>query len=1073
MELLIYKASAGSGKTFTLAIEYIKQLIRNPFAYRQILAVTFTNKATSEMKGRILQQLYGIWKGNPASDAYLKKIEVDFNSSVPALKLTTEEICQRAGTALLCILHDYDNFRVETIDAFFLSVIRSLARELELNHNLNIELDQAKVLNEAVDGLLEKLTVTSPALSWLLTYIDERITQDKRWDVSDIIKKFGANIFNESYIEKGQELRNYLQTPHALRAYQTLLRGQEAAALKQMKSFSERFDKILSDNGLTPDCLIRGNNGIASYFRNLQRGVLSDQKLMTATLKNCLESAENWVSKTSKQRNEIIALAERELKPLLQEAERCRAQNVRNINSCRLSLQHLNALQLLNDIDKEVRLQNQEHNCFLLSDTNTLLHSLIGEGDSSFVFEKIGANIRTVMIDEFQDTSRMQWGNFRLLLLEGLSQGADSLIVGDVKQSIYRWRNSDWSILNNLGRDNQGLGQFPIRIETLKTNRRSEAHIILFNNQFFTSAVACLNRKHVKELKEECAPLVQAYSDVVQDVARTTTQGYVQVELFEADSTDEYRQQTLQALSEEVSRLLDAGIAPRQIAILIRKKKYIPLIAEHFEQTLHLSIVSNEAFQLNASLAICMLIDALRYISCPDDKISLATLVYNYQRYIVKAEDVPADSIIRCDGEQQLPPEFTEQMEKFRLMPLHELLEELYICFRLDTLEQQDAYLFTFYDAVTEYLQNHSSDLGNFLQYWDATLCSKTIPGDNVEGIRIMSIHQSKGLEFHTVLIPFADWKLENETNDQLVWCTPDSEPYNTLNLVPVNYSKTMADSCYRTDYLHERLQLWVDNLNLLYVAFTRAGKNLFIWSRCDQSGTVGELISEVLPTLSGDGWWEEENHIYRQGELYTATGQEVQTPLTDNIEVKMQSLPPHVEFRQSNRSADFMAEVGKAEEASSSTAKSPYYYINRGQMMHTLFANIRTPDDIDTAIDRLVFDGIISDKEDVQTIRQQTHQAFSLPQVRQWYDGSWQVLAERDIVWMENGVLQNRRPDRVMKRGDEIAIVDFKFGSPRKEYDRQIALYIELLTRMGYDRKQISGYLWYVDKHMVVQHPQ
>ena len=447
MELLVYKASAGSGKTFTLAVEYIKLLILNPRAYRQILAVTFTNKATAEMKERILTQLYGIWKADPASDAYLKRIKEDLNSS----SLSDKELRQRAGMALQYMLHDYSRFRVETIDSFFQSVMRNLARELELSPNLNIELNNADVLSDAVDSMIEKLTPSSPVLAWLLDYINERIADDKRWNVSNEVKSFGRNIFDESYIERGEGLRLKLRSPETIKLYRDVLREMETDALEQMKGFYDQFEGELDGHALVPEDLKGGARGIGSYFRKLRDGRLTDKDVLNATLQNSLADAKNWTTKTSSRKDEIIRLAETSLIPLLQDAERLRPQKSRTINSCRLSLQHLNKLQLLNHIDEEVRTLNREHNRFLLSDTNALLHKLVHEGDSSFVFEKIGANIRNVMIDEFQDTSRMQWDNFRLLLLEGLSQGADSLIVGDVKQSIYRWRNGDWGILNSLG----------------------------------------------------------------------------------------------------------------------------------------------------------------------------------------------------------------------------------------------------------------------------------------------------------------------------------------------------------------------------------------------------------------------------------------------------------------------------------------------------------------------------------------------------------------------------------------------------------------------------------------------
>ena len=768
-----------------------------------------------------------------------------------------------------------------------------------------------------------------------------------------------------------------------------------------------------------------------------------------------------------------------------------------------------------------MRQLNREHNRFLLSDTNALLHNLVRDGDSSFVFEKIGANIRNVMIDEFQDTSRMQWDNFKILLLEGLSQGADSLIVGDVKQSIYRWRNGDWSILAGLTKkkkaeveNNNGNGtssdahghtpapssqldNFPIRVETLKTNRRSETNIIRFNNLLFAAAVEYLNTLHLKELQEDCLPLLQAYSDVAQEPPRTVAKGYVKACFLEPDKEHDYVDLTLNALGEEVQRLMEAGVKLNDITILVRKNKSIPPIADYFDKTLHLPVVSDEAFRLDASQAVCMLIDALRYLSNPEDKISQAALVTNYRLQILKAESVGAaagqnipptdtsadsdspqtdivpdwDALLTARPEDGLPEAFVSHMDTLRLMPLYELLEELFSLFRMNRIEKQDAYLFSFFDAVTDYLQSNSSDLDAFIRFWEETLCSKTIPSGEMDGIRILSIHKSKGLEFHTVLIPFCDWKLENETNNQLIWCSPADAPFNALDIVPVNYSSVMAESVYRKDYLHERLQLWVDNLNLLYVAFTRAGKNLILWSRKGQKGTMSELLANTLPQVAAkegnDDWSEEEP--YESGELCPSAQAEKSSsaacrlPLNrlaqkpEKLPVHMESMRHDIEFRQSNRSADFIQGVDEEE--------SDSRFINRGRLLHTLFSAIETEEDIDDAIAQLVFEGIIGKPETEREIRELTHRAFSLPEVQDWYSGSWQLFNECDIIWQENGELHTRRPDRVMMRGSEIVVVDFKFGKRNKKYNKQVKGYIQLLVRMGYPQEKIKGYLWYVEE--------
>lgn len=1055
MELLVYKASAGSGKTFTLAVEYIKLLILNPRAYRQILAVTFTNKATAEMKERILSQLYGIWTQDKDSVAYLQRI-------VGETGKTEEEVQLAAGTALNFMLHDYSRFRVETIDSFFQSVMRNLARELELSPNLNIELNNTEVLSDAVESMIEKLQPSSPALAWLLNYIDERIADDKRWNVSDEVKAFGRNIFDEGYIERGNRLRERMKDPQLITAYRCELRELETEALEQMKSFSDQFEGVLEQHELSPLDLKYGSKGIGNYFRKLYEGRLSDDIFNTSAVK-CMQDEVNWASKTSKRRDEIINLAADCLIPLLAEAERYRRRNNRVVNSCRLSAQHLNKLRLLASIDEEVRTLNRDNNRFLLSDTNALLHQLVKDGDSSFVFEKIGANIRNVMIDEFQDTSRMQWSNFKLLLLEGLSQGADSLIVGDVKQSIYRWRNGDWGILNGL---NKQIGHFPIRVETLKVNRRSEANVIGFNNRVFAAAVDYLHLIYKEQLGDECRALIDAYADVEQESPKKEQRGYVKIAFVEPDDEHDYAEQTLRSMGREVEQLQADGVRLSDIAILVRKNKNIPRIADYFDKQLHCRVVSDEAFRLDASLAVCVLIDALRILSNPDDRIARARLVSAYQQQVLDAT-TDLNTLLLAKAEELLPQEFVSQRAHLRLMPLYELLEELFRLFELARVEAQDAYLFAFFDAVTNYLQTHSSDTDTFVRFWDDTLCAKTIPSGEVEGIRIFSIHKSKGLEFHTVLLPFCDWKLENETNNQLLWCAPEGEPFNTLDLVPVNYSPTMAESIYRGDYLAERLQLWVDNLNLLYVAFTRAGKNLLVWSRRGQKGTMSELLTNALPAVARSGgveWTDEEAYeegsrcpSEAEGERHT-TNRLMRDP--EKLAVRMESIQPEIEFRQSNRSADFIEGIAEEE--------SGQRFINRGRLLHTLFSVIERAEDVDAAIERLCFEGVIGGEGQREEIRTLARSALEHPQVQGWYSGEWRLFNECAIIYRQEGVLQTRRPDRVMMKDGEVVVVDFKFGRENEKYKEQVRSYVRLLERMGYEG--VTGYLWYVDEEEVVR---
>lgn len=1046
-QLLVYKASAGSGKTFTLSVEYIKHLIADPKAYRNILAVTFTNKATTEMKERILNQLYGIWIKDRGSDAYLKKIAAD-------LQMEEDAVRTAAGKALHTIIHDYSRFRVETIDSFFQSVMRNLARELELGANMDIELSVGDVLNDAVDAMIEKLDRHSLVLYWLLEYIDERIANDKRWDVSKEIKRFGRNIFDEEYVAKGEKLRAKLKDKQAVTAYSKELKAIRDEALEQMKGFAEQFEGVLEVNGLAPTDLIRGANGISSYFRKLAGGKTGDD-LRNKTVEDCLESPEKWTSKSSPSRDVICALAASELMPLLQTSEEFRPKNNRIINSCELILNHINNLRLLTNIDEEVRIQNQEHNRFLLSDTNALLHSLIREGDPSFVFEKIGSSIRTVMIDEFQDTSRMQWENFRLLLLEGLSQGADSLIVGDVKQSIYRWRSGDWQILNGLkGR----IEAFPVNIQSLSTNYRSESNVIAFNNMFFTTACKVLSDWHVEETGVPCQELEDAYRDVCQESAKKTEKGFVQVNFVKEEAEETYTEATIRLLAGKVNELIASGVRMNDIAILVRKNKNIPPIADYFDKHTPYTIVSDEAFQLSASLAVSVMIDGLRYLANPDDLIAQARLAVNFQQEVMQ-RPVDINTVLLNNIDDYLPASFLLQQEALRMMPLYELLEKLFSIFELHRLEKQDAYLCAFFDAVTEYMQKHASELTSFLTYWDEKLALKTIPSGEIEGIRILSIHKSKGLEYHTVLLPFCDWTLETERGiPHLVWCSPEDEPFNELDILPVNYSKAMQASVFQKEFREEQLQLWVDNLNLLYVAFTRACKNLIIWSTPQASRTVAELLLKSLGCISGLSEEELTETPYECGELCLSEEKTAQAQgnrlnaAPQPIVLHMESLEPDIEFRQSNRSADFIQDDEEDKSAE---------YIRQGELLHRLFSSIRIASDLPGAIEELMWEGILESEEKAEQIGKLAEWALRNPQVKGWYEEGWELYNECSILYHENGVMQTRRPDRVMIKDGKVVVVDFKFGKKKDVYRKQVEEYMQLLGAMGYT--DIKGYLWYV----------
>ena len=1061
--LTVYKASAGSGKTFTLATEYIRLIVENPTSYRNILAVTFTNKATEEMKMRILSQLYGIWQGLPESDNYLQVI-VEKTDYPPKL------IRERAGQGLSNLLHNYNYFRVETIDTFFQSVLRNMARELDLTTNLRIGLNDVQVEELAVDQLIADLSTTDVMLQWILKYIMESISDEKTWNVISQIKRFGRTIFNNEYKEVSQALEQKMEEKGFFERYTTQLREIRKAAEERMILIGESFFDTLEGEGLSIDDLANKNRGIAGFFLKLQKGVF-DPSIENATVANCLGNPEKWCAKTHPRRDFILSLAEGTLGDILRFAIEERPRQWKLYKSADLTLRHLNQLRLLGSIEKKVRELNENNNRFLLSDTQQLLHALIEGSDSPFIFEKIGTQLEHVMIDEFQDTSTVQWQNFRVLLDEAMShEGGSNLIVGDVKQSIYRWRSGDWRLLNDI---EQQFRQQQIETIPLKKNYRSERNVITFNNHFFSHA-AELEYQEQQELNpEEAEQLKRAYADVMQEIPEgREAAGEVCVTLLPAE---DYQTTTLQQVADTISELTKRGVPQREIAILVRVNNQIPVIAQYFlEQMSEVKIVSDEAFRLDASVAVNLLVEALRLLTHPDDLLTQAAIVKLYHIDVLKEQTEDNELLLRTNDLNLLLPEaFRSQREVLITMPLYELAERLYAIFELERLNEQSAYVFAFYDQLASYVSENTADIDSFLAAWDESLCGKTIQSEETNGVRILSIHKSKGLEYNYVICPFCDWQLEKQSGNFL-WCQPKEEPFSDLPIAPVDYSKNqMLGTIYEHDYLHEHLQNTVDNLNLLYVAFTRAKKGLYVFGKRGAKASRSGLIEQCLPLVAQEmpeailsGIEEEKGKL--QFSLASLTSSVRKTnqaskPTTnpflqpaEPVAVDFHYMESQVNFRQSNRSQAFI-------EADESDELERLNYIQTGSVLHQIFSMIRTTDDIEDALKQLQFEGVLYDEQITpERITAMLRKRLQDPRVADWFSPRWTLFNECTILTMEDGEVKERRPDRVMTDGQHWVVVDFKFGSPKPEYDDQVREYMALIKTMQ-PEAEVNGYLWFV----------
>lgn len=1083
-QLTVYKASAGSGKTFTLAVEYIKLVIADPMAYRTILAVTFTNKATEEMKIRILSQLYGIWKQLPDSSSYMGKVK-------ESLELTEQQISTRAGLALHHLLHHYHDFRIVTIDTFFQSVLRNLARELELTANLRIGLNDYQVKDEAVNELIENLDSKSVILSWILSYIKENIDDEKGWNVIGKIKKFGENIFKDDYKLFSTSLHQTLKQKGFYADFTNRMARIKQQAQQGLSDLAQQFFTILDEQQLDITAFSNGKSGVCSYFLKLQAGIYEANALLTSRVKKGLDDPTAWVKKKEAiEGNPLYDLVTTRLMELLRISEERRSSLARQFKSADLTLKHMNQLRLLDGIEQQVRSMNDEANRFLLSDTQFLLQSLIQGEDSPFIFEKIGTQLNHIMIDEFQDTSIIQWSNFKVLLNETMSRATvsepllaktmgengnslvNNMLVGDVKQSIYRWRSGDWRLLNGIEQQFSPKAE-TLDIRTLTTNYRSERHIIEFNNVFFRVAAQIEYEQQKLTFPQEAEQLKQAYLDVEQAVPQSRPiAGAVEITLL--PSTD-YQERMLQCTYESIAQLKAQGVPEDKIAILVRKNTTIQNIADYF-MTNHpdINLVSDEAFRLDFSVAVNMLIAAIRVILQPSDDLSKAFLVRTYQQMVLQNQRSISELLLRGIAlDELLPHTFVHEMSRLQSMSLFELVDELYSIFQLKVLQGQSAYICAFYDQLAQYAQEQIPDAATFLEEWDNNIHSKAIQGGGVSGIRLITIHKSKGLEFEHVIMPFCDWTLEK---GNVIWCVPREAPYNELPLIPIDFNaKRMIGSIYENDYYHEHLQNIVDNLNLLYVAFTRAGKSLTVFGKQHAGGTRSALIEQTLaiigkshtPLLEGCQYKESEEKdgliTFRYGQLFSAitkttkydqSSKNVFTLPLEQCNIPIATFNAPIQFKQSNKSLDFVHD----EEAKKTD------YISLGTILHQVFSTIRVEEDVDTALAQLEADGVLyGESQSKERLLTMLHKRLTSPIIKRWFAPQWILMNECSIVNVDplTGEVREHRPDRVMMNEHETIVVDFKFGQPKEEYLQQIRQYMSLLKEM--ECPNVKGFLWFV----------
>jgi len=1017
------------------------------------------------MKDRILEYLDDFAQGRTHSLAEELQKE---------LAMDGQTFRQHSQEAQSTLLHQYDNFSISTIDAFFQKVIRSFTREAGLVGDYRLEVDQDAVLEEVIDNLIDELGPNKELTEWIVEFAKENLENERSWDVRFNLLDFAREIFREEF----KDIENEVNATTAQKDFFKTLRDQ-LWALKNnfIREVSvparEALAIIQSARWGTDDLNYGKNSGLLTFFKLFAYNKnLNKYKPPGERIRNYFSDAANWAKKKSPYTGEITATAEEKLVPRLVKVLEIFDQGYKKAFSAEVALKNMYVFGLIADISRKLKEYKDENNLMLLADAPKFLNGVIRDSDTPFIYEKVGSFYRNYLIDEFQDTSGLQWQNFQPLIVNSLDQGYPSLVVGDVKQAIYRWRGGDLSLLQekiiNL------IGKERVDIHELDNNFRSASGIVDFNNALFKTA------SQVLSLETGMPVSLRAYEDVAQLVSKKDG-GFVSVQFIreeqlrdrESEGTENssWKDLALDQLPLTLENLQENGAALKDIAILVRKNDEGQKIASFLLQYKNSArakpncaydVVSNESLRIDGAAAVNLLLAAMRYLLNADDSIARAQLGYEFSR--LQDPDRELSEVFAVSNqaifENNLPAAFTKEKPALKKLPLIELTETLIDIFKLGSRKGELVYLLAFQDLVLEFNNRERNDLGAFLEWWEINKHKKSIQiSGDVNAVQILTIHKSKGLQFKYVIIPFCSWSLDHEKwQAPNLWVRSDESPFHGAGYLPVKYSKSLEDTFFSEYYAEERTKIFLDNLNLLYVAFTRAETGLIVSAPAvDTRGAKGTIAGLLYQSIQTDSvlsaQWNEENLQWKSGSgealpdsMKTGTPSlQLEGYLTSHWRNKLV-------IRQSG-SSWFQESIGEQQQK-----------LQHGIYMHAVLSRMRYADEMQEMLSQIVQEGFITTPER-DALEHQLTDLLNNFKISPWFGREWEVRTEVPVL-LPGG--EEYRIDRLMTQGKKAVVVDFKTGIKKKNDEKQVLQYMEILRQMNYP--ETEGYLLYLGDVEILQ---
>ncbi len=1073
---LLYRSSAGSGKTYTLTLEYLKLALKNPKSgYRQILAVTFTNKATQEMKERIvevLERLSRVVKPGESLDEELMR----------HLDLEAEELMLRARMTLLHILHGYGHFAVSTIDSFFQKVIRSFAREMDLQAKFDVEMDTDAVLDKLVDRIVEKVAEDPALRSWLIDYAEEQLLDGKSWDIRVGIKGLGKEIFQERFKAFRAVFQDSVGQVGFLPALKEQIMQVRQELIVEGKRQWQEAEAIRIRFGLEWTDFKGGSNSFAKKF-----GALGNTKFpfpeLTTTMQRDLPDAANWFTKKSPQENAICNAHAAGLGDLLYSWP----EKVKVWNTYTSLQKNLNAFGVFRNLIVELRDLKDEEGILLISDVNDFLAEITRENEAPFLYEKIGNQYQHFLIDEFQDTSEFQWSSFKPLLENSLASGHTNLLVGDVKQSIYRWRGGKLELL--LSEVQEQIHPDFVEVKNLSVNFRSLPGIIAFNNSVFEQLPRLMELGMERHYGLDPAnKLSQAFAGVSQEVPEFKKdepfKGKIHLEFAEKTSSEKSSEEegeeedvelsALEKLPGLVMQLQDQGYALRDIAFLVRTNGQGAILADAFMEVqraqigtdYRFDVLSEESLFIDKSSAVKCVLGFLTYLSAPSDRVALKTL----WQYYALVHGIPlSHELFFVRGLpielQAKEAELLQRQASFQQMPLLELVEQGLTFLGLTQMQQDLSYVSGFKEAVFDYVKKNRADLLGFLDWWELNKKKRTvkIPEDH-DAMRILTIHKAKGLQFKVVVMPFMDWGIVSSGLQAPILWAPFEAENGIQTVVPLTHQSLLKDSHFAGAYDEEVRLSYLDSLNMLYVAFTRAEEAFFGFSTYSISKTKKEpsptRTGNLLYSLFSGGFrfgeegsssWNGETLTFDWGQWPAVTPRD-RDAVVEAPALRWECMDWKSKLQTKTYPWDFSSEGIRAREQR-----------DFGVIIHDILAAAQGLEDALRLVKEYTFDGRW--EADIATqITLKLEQLFAFPQVKSWFDPDFPALTEQGIL--VPGGLQ-RRPDRILITNEAALVIDFKTGVKRDSHEVQVREYMALVQTLT--QLPVKGYLCYLEPTEII----